>query len=285
MKKIIIILALILICVYAALAVLGSRGEYTAEKLFYRAMKTNNKIISNPDVVPPALSLAVENDLKTILKKYPKSNTAKITSITLSEFYLTQKKYDKALGLLNAILKTDNQDVVMASRAQFLKGLVYERQDQWADALREYNILRNKYPNTQIGLQVPLYIGRYYDSKGMQADAQKEYESAVAFYKNIESANRGKMLGYAASNFLGQAYMNLKRYEEAGGTIENMVNNYPSEMTYYQCLPAVEFIYLKTLNRPAKVIEIYKGVQGKTKDAQLKKFLSLKIKDLEKKQQ
>ena len=95
MKKAVITLIFILITVYVALSVLGSGGEYAAEKLFYRAMKMNGKIMANPDVVPPKQAEYIENNLKKLLAKYPKTEVAKTADITLVEFYIFNKKYDE----------------------------------------------------------------------------------------------------------------------------------------------------------------------------------------------
>lgn len=78
-----------------------------------------------------------------------------------------------------------------------------------------------------------------------------------------------------------QSYLSLKNYEEAGATLEGIINIYPSPLTYRQFLPFVELIYMEKLNRPARAIEIYKNVQQKTKDAKLIKFLKQRIEILE----
>ena len=48
MKRLLISLILILVAIYALFSVFGSGGEYTAEKLFFKAMKTYSKIAENP---------------------------------------------------------------------------------------------------------------------------------------------------------------------------------------------------------------------------------------------
>lgn len=281
MKKTISILIAVLIGVCAMLAVLGSSAEYAAEKLFYKAMKINKKIAMNPDVAPPALLASVENNLTKLLKKYPKTDMAKTARIALAEFYISNKIYDKALSTANAVLNAYDKDVTVASTAQFLKGVIYEKQNQWDKALREYTILRDKYPNTQLGIQVPLYVGRYYTGKGMDAEANAAFNEAGAFYERIERENKGNMLGYIASTLLMQAYLNLKRYDEAGRVVEETIKNYPSPTTLVQLLPYVDLIFVKTLKKPEKAIGIYKDVKERTRDAKLAKFLEKRIEKLE----
>ncbi|MDD5680420.1 MAG: hypothetical protein PHI59_04175, partial [Candidatus Omnitrophica bacterium] len=70
MKKTIINLILILAAVAVLLSLLSIGDEYAAEKLLYRASKINEKIISNPDVVPPKMLALVESTLTKIIQKY-----------------------------------------------------------------------------------------------------------------------------------------------------------------------------------------------------------------------
>lgn len=281
MKKIIFILVVILGAVCLVLSILGWGGEYTAEKLFYRAMKLNSKIAVNPEVAPPMLLASVESDLQKLLKKYPKSNTAKTANIALAEFYVSNKKYDKALAQINVIMNTYGQDIPTASTAQFLKGLTYEKQNRWNKALAEYMLLRDKYTNTDLGIQVPLYIGRYYAGKGKQDEANKAYNEAALFYEKLEQNNRGKMLGYIASTLLMQAYLNLRDYNGAGKAVEDAFNNYPYQLTVAQFLPYVEPIFIGKLNKPEKALKIYKNLKEKTRDAKLIRLLETRIKKLE----
>ncbi len=279
MKRIVFILIIILLIVYISFSLL-SRGldkEYAAEKLFYRAAKAIEKIMINPDVVPPKMAASVERDLQRILDEYPETKIAKVAQMSLAEFYITDKKYNKATSALGAIIDKYSQDAAILSRAHFLKGNVYEKQNQWNKALKEYTILKNKYKDTTFGLQIPLYIGSYYAKKGKDIEADTAYNEAVIFYEKIKSENKGKPLGYMASTLLAQAYMNLKKYEEAGKAIEETINDYPSALTYTQHIPGVELIFVKQLNRPQKAIEIYNSIKEKTNDDKLKEFLQRKI--------
>jgi outer membrane protein assembly factor BamD (BamD/ComL family) len=116
--------------------------------------------------------------------------------------------------------------------------------------------------------------------KGRETDANNAYSDAAAYYEKIESQNRGKMLGYAASTLMFQAYMNLKNHEKAGTIVEDIIRNYPSGMAFMQFLPYVEMIFVKTLNRPEKAIEIFEEVRKKVRDKELIKILQKKIDEL-----
>ena len=281
MKNTILILIAVLMVVCGLLLMVSSRSDYVAEKLFYRAMKTHQKITQNPDVAPPKMVASVENDLQRIIAKHSESEMAKRAHLTLAELYILNKKYTEAAPVLDAILKKYDQDAEMASKALFLKAMIYQEQDEWEKALKEFIILRDKYTDTPLGLQVPLYIGQYYSDEGRLTDAEEAFREALIFYQRLESRNRGKILGYAASNFVMETHLRLRQYEEAGEVLDNIIRLYPSTFTFAQQLPNIEEIFLKRLNKYGRAIELYRFIKEKTDNSQLKEQLEAKIKSLE----
>ena len=280
MKKTLITLILVLIIVFVALSLLSSGGEYAAEKLFYRAMKTNSKIVENPDVAPPTQLTQVENDLKKLIAKYPGANITKIANISLVEFYTTHKDYEKAIKVISGIMETYKADEIIMSTVHFMKGVIYEKQDNWPKALAEFRVLRDKYPYSQLGIQMPIYIAKYYDSKGQDAEARSAYSEARSFYGKIEKDYSGKGLGFTASVLLLQTYMNTRSYEDAGRVLEETINKYMGQTALLQLFPQIENIFVTKLNDPQKAVEIYKNISEKMRDDRLKKVLQKRIEKL-----
>lgn len=282
MKKIILILTAILIAVYICLELLSSGGEYAAERLFYRATRLNSEIVANPDVAPPQLLVTIENTLQKILQRYPKTTMAKRANITLAEFYILNKKYNLAFSALASMVDKYNSDTGVLSVAGFLKGVAYEKQDRWDMALKEFAMVRDKYTNTELGLQVPIYIGRHYEKEGDSVRAGEAFAEAAAFYENLERSNPRTMIGYMASALSIEAYLGAKNYEKAGAALEEIINKYPSPMTLTKLLPYVDFIFVEKLKRPDRAIEIYKNIKEKSKNEKFSKFLQQKIEKIEK---
>lgn len=282
MKRLILILILILLVVYGILSVFACGSENDAERLFYRAMMIQRKIVLNPEVVPPVMLTSFEDGLKKVVERYPTSKTAKTAQMTLAQFYLNNKKYPQAVSALNEIINKYKEDRAISSNAQFLKGTAYERQNQWERALREYTLLRDKYSDTPLGVQMPLYIGKHYlqDEKFTQAD--KALQEAVLFYEKLRAEHNEELLGYIATNLLVQAYLGLKDYEQAGAIVEDTINAYPYLQTVTQQLPNVELIFVKKLNSPKRALAIYHNVKAQTEDQRLIKLLDEKIKTMEK---
>ena len=280
MKKTIFILILILAVVYAALTIFSWGDDYGAERLLYDAVKASRKVIINPDVAPPGLVVSVANKFKKVVKKYPDAKITKRAHMALAEFYMVCKKYDESLSTLNSIIEAKYDDVPLMSKAHFFRATTFEKLDRWDSALDDYTILKDRYFTTSVGLLVPLYLGRCYARKGDTEDAVMAYKGAILFYEQLEINNRGKTLGFAASDLLRQAYMDIGKYEAAGMVVENTLYNYSIPLTFEKYLPLVETIYVQTLKRPSKAIEIYSNLIEKTENAEFKKFLQRKIDDL-----
>lgn len=282
MKRTLIILSSILIAVFIALSILSSGGTYDAEKLLYGALRAGKKIMANPDVVPPSVAIYIEKNLRHIVRNYPGTSVAETARMKIAEFYVLTKHYDKAIEALDDIIYSSEKNMPKLSHALFLKGNVYEKKNQWFKALAVYRTLRDRCEDTALGLQIPLYVADYYTKNSMAAEAIGAYNDAASFYKRVSREKRGTIAGYRASNYLASSYMNLKRFDDAGRVVEEIMNSYPSTASYTQHLPSVEYIFVKQLKEPKKALEIYKRVQQKTKNARLQAVLKKKISELEK---
>ncbi len=280
MKKTIIILIAVLIAVAAILAILGRGGEYDAERLLYRTMKMAGKITGNPDVAPPKLLAAIERGMEKVIKKYPATIAAKSAHMKLVEFYIFIKEYDKALSATDTIIKRYGDDPVAMSMTYFFRGSIHEKQNRWDRAIKEFEILKDKYANTQLGMDAPIYIAHHYRQKGDSAETAKAYDDAAQFYRRMSNNNKGKMLGYAALSMLFQTYMETENYEKAGDVLADILDEYASPVAYTKFLRYVEPLFVKKLNNPAKAIGVYINIQMKTKDEKLKELLSKRIEAL-----
>ncbi|MFC1699697.1 tetratricopeptide repeat protein [Candidatus Omnitrophota bacterium] len=280
MKNTVLILIAILLVVAGVLSLITSGAEYAAEKVFYQAMKINQEITVNPDVAPPFMVAKVENKLKKVLERYPNTKTAKQAHLSLVEFYLGNKKYEQAISAAEGTLEKYGQDRSFASRVQFLKGVAYEQQDQWPQALKEYRVLRNQYTKTFLGLGIPLYIGEYYSTKGKDEFATAAYQEAVSFYTKLEKDNKGQAVGYAAINLLMRAYLILEQYEHAGVVLEKIISEYPKLRVFVQQIPSIEAIFIKKLNKPEKALQLYENIKVKTDNEKVIEFLDGRIEAL-----
>ena len=282
MKKIIFGFLACLVIVYLGLSLICYDKEYQAEKIYYNAARSLRAVQANPEVVTTAMLEPAVRGLSRVISKYPDTNMSKIAYINLAELYLTDKKYDKVTETVDTFIKAYPDAGAMLARAYFLKGAALEKQGKWTEALSEYNLIKEKYVNTPIGLQIPVYIAQYYEKNKSPEKAQKAYEEAIVFYEKVETDNKGQILGYAATNILFEVYMKLARYEDAGRVVESTIKNYSSLVATTQYLPYVDEVFVKILKRPDKAIEIYQYIIANTNVDRLKEMLEKKVDQLRK---
>jgi len=274
----VLILIAVLIAVAGALIMISSGDEYGAERLIYRAIVANQEIAANPEVAPPGLLARVEDNLKKIVKKYPKTRTARAAYLSLIGFYWEQKKYENVKSTADAIIARYPKDRGILSSAYFLKGAVFQEQGEWNKALKEFHTLRDEYTDSVLGLEVPIYIADYYKEERKLGQAKQAYIEAVQFYAKTEKKFRKKALGYAAANLLMRAHTELEQYEQAGQVLESVFKNYAKMQVFIQQLPNIEGIFIKKLNNPDKALQLYAIIRDRTEDERILEFLDGRIK-------
>lgn len=277
MKKVVIIFILALIALYVLLSLVTSGDEYAAERLFYKAIQAYREVMTNPEVIPAGVMVSAVNKFKLVYEKYPESETAGKAHLTLAEFYMAAKDHDGAMKTLNAFIDNAYDDITLMSKAYFYRAAVYEAQKKWDEALDEYQILRDKYFETTVGILVPLNSARVYSMKNDTPKTAAAYKEAVIFYEQMEKRNRQTLAGYAAADLLRQTYMEVGKIEAAGMVVEETLKNYPHPNTYQKYLPLVEYIYIEQLNRPEKAIQIFNNILETAQDERFKTFLRQRI--------
>ncbi|MEP7237760.1 MAG: tetratricopeptide repeat protein [Ferruginibacter sp.] len=87
------------------------------------------------------------NTLSTLLKQYPKSNLAADVNMEIAQTYIADEKFLSAVPYLNNVLN-DPDAGGLKPRAYLKLGLVYYNSDKYEDALTNYQVLLQKYPQS-----------------------------------------------------------------------------------------------------------------------------------------
>lgn len=280
MKKKIIIMIVVLIGIYFIFKVFNMNAEYFPEKLYFQALKAEEQIAANPDAATRKMLDRVELKLTRILQLFPNSEVARKADLRLGEFYIRAKRYGSAIEHLDKVIQKLERDRERLAMSYYLKGYACEKEDRWADALRQYRVVRDNYSDTQIGLQIPLHIWSYYTVNGRTEEARQAYDDAIKFYKRIESENSDRPLGFMASLFLIRAYGMADDGDAAIAAIEEHINKFYSPATIGRIVPLIETVVVNRFKNPAKAVEIYTSILEKTKDPKLTASLEKKIKEL-----
>jgi len=265
---------------FLALINTGCNNQYMAERVLHRASKMAKKIIVSPDTISPfEFNKAVEA-YKTVFTKYPNTWCAKRARLGLGSLYLAKEKYKTARDVFEETLRLypDDRDICLES--QFALGKSYENEGEWESALIEYKKLIKEYPNTKIGLSLPIYIAQHFEKEKNVIEVQKAYIGAVAFYNKVAEKNRNNLLGFRAENLLVRCYIKLEDWEKALDSLRDLAMHYPMARSVGLTLRMVGDVSINRLKQPQKAAEIFKMFLEKFPEHPLKDKLKEGIEEI-----
>ena len=137
--------------------------------------------------------------------------------------YSALNKNEKALKIWNEILVRNDTDMVSKARAQYRIGLLYEEQEDWYMAIKEYKKYVKLYSaltedqqnhfdyNSESGVIIHYHIGEIYEFKLNEIQlAEKEYLDAILNTKKAQSFKYERLEG-----LIGDFYFRHNNYENS----------------------------------------------------------------------
>lgn len=261
MKKAFSLFIILLIVVYGVLSYLGAKSgaanTYGIERRFWKAKALSQKIVVNADSTPPALFEKSRKRFEEIIKEYPDHHTLiKESNLSIAGLLIYEKKYQEVRNFLNKVREEYPKDKSFGARSQFLLGFSYEREGNWEGALKEYRVLRDRYPESQVGLEIPLYIARH-DLKTDTKKGSESYEAAAGYYHQLIRDNPKTPLQFLAFHYLLGGYEEQKKWDEALKVLQDLVMTYPKMSRNY--VLRIDAYGLR-LKQPEKAIAIYESL-------------------------
>lgn len=275
MKKALSLFCLILLAVYGVLTFLGAKSPYIAERHFWKARALAQKIVQSPETTPPFLFEQSRQRFEQIIRDYPQNKAlVKESLLGIAGLFIHEKKYQEARDFIYNARKKYSDDKAFEVRTQFLLGFSYEKAGNWDSAAKEYRVLQDRYPESRLGLEVPLYIARH-DAKQDSEKSAGSYETAAAHYRQLIQT-RQDPVKYFAMAYLLTGYDEQKKWDKVLEVIKEIIVTYPKLLRPY--IPKVEMLARK-LKQPQQAITVYEAfIQShpKHKDAPfLKKRIEL----------
>ncbi len=252
-KKIFDILAVIVLC----LVLSSCSKEYNAERALWKAGRHARDIAKNPDAIPPSEYNRTIEEYKTIINKFSGLGIERDARFGLGQFYILKKDYEAARREFKEIFRLYPEEKGLLASAQFALGNSYEKEGVWEQALIEYRKLIEDFPNSNLALQMPIYIAGYYEKQREEAAREKAFRDAVQYYQRIASENPKTELGYSAENLIVFSYLKLGDWEKAVEALETLVIDYPKSRAVAQNLKLASDICIKKLDSPEKTVSIY----------------------------
>lgn len=211
----------------------GCSVNYTGERLFWKAQRTAAPILSakNSNLLTTDQYTRAIRAYQRVVDKAPGTSWAARSQAAVGSLYAMQKEFAKAREAYRLVLQNYNDYQTLVLNARLAIGKSYETEQDWDEAVKMYREISDYHPWSQVGLELPLYIGGGYQHLGKSEEAVKAYQRAVSIYTSLipdaptpESTVQVK--GYLAQAQLrsGQAGEAVKTLEELRATDEKGTN-------------------------------------------------------------
>ncbi|GHN00877.1 hypothetical protein WSM22_23660 [Cytophagales bacterium WSM2-2] len=108
----------------------------------------------------------------------------------LANFYLEQKKYDKAFGLFEDAMKKNPDNYVAIYQMGRAAAVAGQRMDQGEECLKKYLAYQPK-PNEPSIARANMRMGQIKEKKGSKPEAKKYFEAALKMDGSLKEAKEG----------------------------------------------------------------------------------------------
>mgnify|MGYP001614339401 CR=1 FL=1 len=264
------------------LFLIGCKGEYQAERSYWKANRLYTKIAKKPRLAKEEDFQKAIKGLKGLIVKYPKWQNTPEAQLMLGNLCLLKKDYERAREELNKAIKKYPEEVKVCAEAQFFIGRCYESEGEWEKALLEYQKVENNYPYTYSALQTPLQIAHYYKEQNRKIEAENAYQKAVMKCIDIISNIPSSDLALTAQDLIVNCYLEQEKWEAAIRTLQTISSIFYGAERGANSLLQIAFIYQKQLKNPEEAIKAYEEFLALYPNHRLAKkaemeLLSLKI--------
>ena len=238
----------------------GCRGtdQYSIERKYWKAKKLKEMIVTQPEAYTAEDLKKSVQTLKDFIQDYPANTLAIEAKLDIATLYMVKSEYEKARDQLREIVKDHASSQLICSEALFLIGNSYQVEGKWDMALVEYQKIKQDYPQTSRGLDIPIYIARYYKSSGQPRKMASAYREAIEFYTQLSQQYPNTQLGFHVSRLAGRCYMELEDWAKALGVFQNIINTYSGKIDLDDILMNIAIIYaheLKDIEKASLALE------------------------------
>lgn len=235
----------------------GCSQEYQSERYLYRATKLARGILISPEMILPREFDQALKAYKLVFERYPDTWSAKRARIALGSLYLAKKQNIKARAAFKKALELYPDDKKISMEARFATAKSYEQEGTWNKAALEYAGLIKDYPDTGMGLSLPIYVARHYELEKNIVERDRAYMKAISHYANISEKNPNTVLGFRAQNLIVMCYSKKEDWPQAVNSLEKLVMDYPKAKNVGLSLRMIADVCAIRLDTPERAIRIF----------------------------
>lgn len=206
----------------------GCSSEYSAERLLWEANQLKKTIAQSPEGSPPGLYKKAREAFQEVVQEYPETKSALVASLSIGELYALEGELNKAAECFEQVSKkSESVDKEFSAKTMIALAKIEEQKGNWNQANSIYQNALEKYKGAYSVLGIPIYIARYLKSRNMMEDAEKQYQTAVAYYEGIEKEQPDSKISLLAYDFHLNCYIDRKMWQETLEILKTIQDNYP----------------------------------------------------------
>ena len=229
------------------------------------------------------------------MTQFPDSEYVADAYLGKGEIYVSQKDYDSARLNYNFALRSIVNDVNRQAEIQLAIGRTYYDQDDYKNAIKEFNKLLKEYPKSNFVVMANILIASSYNQREKLEDAINTYKGIIETYgkKEINGMIAVDINGYPKKTHLiafctyeiGKAYSDIGKSAEALSWYQKNVNDFPKDIVAPDALYGA-LLALKKLGNKEQLEEIArKYLNDREKDdvflaTNIKKEVSIKSEEV-----
>jgi len=211
----------------AAIFLAGCGGEYAAEKLYWKANKIRRAILINPVGAPPGQYRKAREAFQRVIRKHPQSNKATQAQIVIGELHALEGNTEKAEEILTELANAKQDNNELAAALNYSIGRMHEKVGKWDRALKDYNKILQKYPETLTVISLRAHIARSYAQRKEYVPAKQFYREAIQYYIGVEKKYPGTQQALVAFKYHAQCLVEMGLWEEALRVLDALLTQYP----------------------------------------------------------
>lgn len=282
MKKVLRFYLIILFVIFIVFSFLDRKGLYNLEKKIWKLQKDYFELAKDPLTVSDRTFNDLIEKIEVLVKDNPDSDLIREVMILVGRIYELKKDFDAARLEYEHIFNKYKEDDNLSAEVRFLIGKTYEKEGDWEKAELVYRNVSLDYMLTPVGLDVPMYITRYYRKINNYKETLDAYSEAIAHYKIIIAAQPDSLVDLSAMRLLSKCYFEQQRWQESVETLGEILMKYGSSS--YLSLKDAD-VLIKTINVIATfkmkdtdiAVELYQEIIAQNPKSPLGKYLQLMV--------
>jgi tetratricopeptide (TPR) repeat protein len=144
----------------------------------------------------------------TVVTEYPDSDLAKQAGLKLLQLYFFTEEYEKAREWCLKIIEEQENNPQVASEARLLMARTHQKEGNWEEAEKGYDLVVEQYSGSAAALRVPIIKAKHYQDNERMDLADRIYDSALTQYREIIAEDPSSEIALNVQDLISLVYVN-----------------------------------------------------------------------------